>query len=150
MKKACKYCGRIHESGYVCRKKPSIQNRRYKTGERQEDAFRWSYAWKTKREDIKKRDRYLCRACLEGLPGTVRRLNQDDLSVHHIISLEEDYSLRLDDENLVTLCRYHHGEAEQGRLAAETLLKIVKNTPPQGQTGVPAEAESTGAGPGLM
>lgn len=129
MKKACKYCGRIHDSSYDCPRKPP---KKEKTGNRQADAFHWSSEWKAKREDIKERDRYLCRACLAGLPGTVRRLNQDDLSVHHIISLEADYSLRLDDKNLVTLCRYHHEEAEKGAIPAETLLNIVKNTPPQG------------------
>lgn len=143
MKKACKYCGRIHDSSFICPSKPKS----VKTGERREDSFRWSNEWKTKRQDIKKRDGYLCRACLAGLPGTVKRLNQDGLSVHHIVSLEDDYELRLADENLVTLCRYHHEEAEAGTLDRKTLLNIVKNTPPIGTEGVLPGLESTNARP---
>jgi hypothetical protein len=129
MKKACVYCGKVHSKGENCDKRP--KNTYGERGNR-EDLFRWSYAWKCKREHILKRDIYLCRACFENLPFTVRRFNSEELSVHHIQSLKTNWELRLEDENLITLCRAHHELAESGEIPAEKLLKIVKNTPPRG------------------
>ena len=87
--------------------------------------FRWSYEWKCKRDFIKKRDRYLCRACYCGLSGTLKRLNNENLSVHHIIPLKADFSKRLDDNNLITLCAAHHEMAEKGEISAETLIRAI-------------------------
>jgi 5-methylcytosine-specific restriction endonuclease McrA len=130
MKKACPYCGKIHDKKIVCDKKPAPQ--RTRKANAKEDAFRWSYNWKLKREYIKRRDNYLCQACLHDLPGTVRRLNNEELSVHHITPLQVDFDKKLDDENLITLCRNHHEMAENGQISAETLLKILRNIPPEG------------------
>ena len=52
--------------------------------------------------------------------------NYKDLQVHHIISIEEDYSRRLDSTNLITLCPMHHKKAEQGIITREELLKMIK------------------------
>ncbi len=52
--------------------------------------------------------------------------NYKDLQVHRIISIEEDYSRRLDSTNLITLCPIHHKKAEQGIITREELLKIIK------------------------
>ncbi|MBR4627772.1 MAG: HNH endonuclease [Ruminococcus sp.] len=128
MKKACPYCGKIHDSKYQCSQKPDINISR---GAR-EDRFRWSYEWKLKREYILRRDRYLCKACLNGLPGTVRKFNNESLSVHHIIPLKSAWELRLADENLITLCRNHHEMAESGTISADTLAKILSKIPPGG------------------
>ena len=119
MKKACQYCGKIHDKNFRCEKAPE-----YERGN-SEDKFRWSYEWKCKREYIKRRDRYLCRACFCGLQGTLKRLNNSDLSVHHIIPLKIDFSKRLDDDNLITLCAAHHEMAESGEISAETLMKAI-------------------------
>ena len=131
MKKACKYCGKIHERGFVCEKKPKVQykgyNQKYykKRYDRKEDIFRSSYDWQRKRTYILKRDKYLCQACLHNLTGTVCRLTTEGLSVHHIRPLRTDFDLRLDDSNLITLCHTHHELAENGRISAEQLIKIV-------------------------
>lgn len=129
MKKACPYCGKIHEKSFVCEKKP--QRFTQERGSR-EDRFRWSYDWKLKREHILRRDRYLCRACLARLSGTVKPLNNKKLSVHHIRSLRTNWELRLADENLISLCRYHHKAAESGELRAADLLRLVTGGPPGG------------------
>lgn len=121
MKKACPYCGSIHDRKYICDKKPQIQKRQ----KSKEDIFRWSYDWKAMREYIMRRDRYLCVACFNNLPGTVRRLNNEELSVHHIRPLKTNFELRLDEKNLITLCRFHHEKAENGEISAEKLLKIL-------------------------
>lgn len=122
MKRACKYCGKIHDRKEQCEKKP-VHTR----GSR-EDLFRNTQAWKDKRERIKKRDKYLCQACLNELSGTEHRLNTEDLSVHHIQSLKTNFELRLDDDNLITLCSKHHEMAEKGAISASELKKIVPPT----------------------
>lgn len=120
MKKACKYCGGIHERNYICDKYPKYKRNK------QSDIFRGSYEWKLKREDIMKRDKYLCVACLHNLPGTARKLNNKELSVHHIQPLSSNYELRSEDSNLITLCRAHHEAAESGRISAQELKKLIK------------------------
>lgn len=124
MKKACPYCGAIHDKNYICPKKP-IGKYHSRTELSQADIFRGSYDWKCKREYIMKRDLYLCVACRHKLPGTIRQFNNEDLSVHHIRPLNSNYELRLDDENLITLCRNHHEMAEKGEISAGKLLNIV-------------------------
>lgn len=68
-----------------------------------------------------KRDVYCCRLCLlEGL------LKNRGLSVHHIIPLSEDFEKRLDPDNLITLCRHHHEQAEKGIIPRKKLLELAK------------------------
>ena len=123
MLKSCKYCGRIHSKKEICSRKP------VSTRESREDKFRNTTAWRNKREEIKKRDRYLCQACLNNLRGTTKRLTTDDLSVHHIQPLKTNFDLRLEDSNLITLCAFHHELAENGRISASELKDII---PPYG------------------
>ncbi len=125
MKKACPYCGKIHDRKYVCEKRPE---KRYpsRSSPNREDIFRWSYEWKLKREHILKRDRYLCVACYNNLAGTRGRFNNMDLSVHHIRPLKTNWELRLCDENLITLCRMHHEMAEKGEINSEKLLNLLQ------------------------
>lgn len=90
--------------------------------------FRNSSAWRRKREEIKKRDLYLCQACLKKLRGTEKRLTTEDLSVHHIRPLKSNFEERLDNSNLITLCSYHHELAEKGAISASELLDIIPPT----------------------
>lgn len=136
MLKGCKYCGRIHDSRFDCGHKPV---RKYKC-KRDDNAaqFRRSQRWKDKSIRVRERDHYLCQCCIRNFRGTVRRLNNSDLSVHHAIPVSEDYSRRLDDDNLVTLCAVHHEMAECGAISRDEILKIIqeqetKGTPRGGQ-----------------
>ena len=121
MLKACGKCGRIHDSKYVC-----VPPQKYKCDKRVE-AFRNSQAWKDKAEEIKERDGHMCQACLNDLPGTILKYNGRHLSVHHIMPLSADFERRFDNNNLITLCRYHHEQAERGIISAEVLRRILKN-----------------------
>lgn len=58
--------------------------------------------WERKREVILKRDDYKCREC--GRYGKVIDAN----TVHHIIPLQERPDLKLNNNNLVSLCEEHH------------------------------------------
>lgn len=121
MKKSCKYCGKIHDSKFDCGKKPKSRNK-YTTDIQK---YYRSYSWQCIAEEVKNRDKHLCQACLHKLPGTLFQYNSKQLSVHHIIPINEDDTLKEDYSNLITLCRYHHEEAEKGNISKETLRGFI-------------------------
>ncbi len=112
---SCKYCGKIHDRKYDCPSKPK------KIKEANEiNKFRWSRKWRTKRNQIVNRDKYLCQVCKHE-----KRYVYDGLEVHHIVPLVEDFSKRLNDDNLITLCGECHELAESGEISKEYLQNIV-------------------------
>ena len=121
--KSCAYCGRMHPVGYECDKKPKRRDKRVDT-----DAvhIRNSSRWQRTREYIKQRDKNLCQLCLRGYPGTRRRVEYEHLSVHHIVSLEDDKTKAFDHNNLITLCDIHHEAAESNNIPQADLMKIVE------------------------
>ena len=121
MLKSCSYCGRIHEKGFVCPKKP--QRGRHKNIEA--DRFRRSYVWQNRRKQILLRDFYLCRICNEGSYGDFGVVKDTSLlQIHHIEPLEERFDLRLEDDNLVTTCQTHHRMAEDGEIPRKYLHEL--------------------------
>ena len=146
MLKACKYCGKIHDSKYHCRKRP-VQIRNSAA-----DRFRHTKAWKKKSLEIRERDHFLCQACVRELPGTIRRRNYDGLSVHHAIPICQDWDARLDNNNLITLCSVHHRMAESGQLKLGLIQAIIdeqsgRNSPPEGLRGADSGGLRTNRGP---
>lgn len=126
MLKSCQYCGGLHKQGEECNRKPKkIYHNKITDDNREIQKFRWSKQWQRKRESIKRRDNYLCVACLLGLKGTTKRLNTVGLSVHHITPLAVDFDKRLDDDNLITLCSLHHSMADNGEIDAEILRQAI-------------------------
>lgn len=128
MLKTCKYCG-IVSYNHVC------PHRTKKEKEITEiDKFRWSRIWQRKREEIKKRDLYLCQICKRKLYNTISQYNTEALSVHHNIPIAEDYNKRLDNDNLITLCSIHHEMCENNEIPREEVQKIIdeqeKTIPP--------------------
>ena len=120
MLKSCQYCGRIHNSKYICKEKASRKKQITEA-----DKFRWTSKWQKKREEIKKRDLYLCQICIRELYNTVTKYNTEDLSVHHNIPINEDYNKRLDNYNLLTVCGYHHEMCESGKIPREETQIII-------------------------
>ena len=120
MKRACSRCGRVHAAGYECPQKPKPTTKRCKAIDR----FRGSGLWKAKRTEILERDKGLCVACRLGLAGDEDLVPAD--SVHHIVPLAEDFELRLENDNLISLCAYHHELAERGEIAAEELRRAIE------------------------
>ena len=125
MNKTCKYCGIVPED-HVC---PQRQKhfKKYRK-DKPQDKFRNTAAWQKKREYIKRRDRYLCQVCITGLYDTLNQLTYQDLEVHHIVPIEEGYSKRLDEDNLITLCSYHHKMAENGEISREFLQSRIQTS----------------------
>ncbi len=121
MLKTCVYCGGIHQKGFICPKKPKIKytNTKPRT---QITKFRSSIHWQRVRQTVLVRDRYLCRACLSRGVYT-----SGDLEVHHIIPLSEDFSLRCNPCNLVTLCPDCHELADRGDIAPNVLRDMIGN-----------------------
>lgn len=120
MLKSCKYCGKIHDSKFDCGKK--LVRKKQTTDV---NKFRWSRRWREKRNQIVERDKCLCKVCKAN--GV---FVYDDLEVHHIVPIEENYDLRMDEDNLITLCGHHHEEAERGDISKEYLYKLL-NIPPR-------------------
>lgn len=117
MLRSCKYCGRIHEQSFICAQKQQAQIKRQQN-RKQTSAlrFRRSDIWTNKSISIRRRDNYLCLCCKAQLVGTTKQYNTINLSVHHIVPIEENYNLRLNDENLITVCDVHHEMCEAGEI----------------------------------
>ena len=125
--KSCAYCGRIHDKKYTCIEKDmAIKKRQRKDSTMEENKFRWSRVWKRKAEEIKQRDKYLCQVCMRELYNTTTKYNTHNLEVHHAVGLREDFSARLDNNNLITLCREHHEEAECGSIPLAEIKRIIR------------------------
>lgn len=126
MKKSCTYCGRIHDSKYICEPKKAYQIKRWNSSKDSESAkFRSSYAWTNKSKHIRQLDNHMCLCCLNELQGTVKKYNTQHLQVHHIIPVEEDYSLRLEDNNLITVCERHHELCENGKISRSQQQSLI-------------------------
>lgn len=122
---ACGACGCLHpidtkpcKTTYSA-KKDTVAN-----------TFRKTNRWRVKSEQIRERDKYLCRVCLVDRYSTVQQYTYVNISVHHIIPLAEDLDRGLDNDNLITVCDFHHRLAETGRIPREELQQLVETTPP--------------------
>ena len=104
MKRACPYCGRIHDRRNACGRAPVYRKDPYSAA----SELRGRNVWKKVKRLANERDGFLCVFCLhEGV------LNYEELETHHIIPIEVDPERAYDLDNLVTLCRRHHEEAEK-------------------------------------
>lgn len=119
--KSCKYCGKVHKENFKCKKKP-IQKKRSTEAVK----LRNSPKWQKKRQQIKKRDLYLCQICIRDLYNPLRKFNYEDLEVHHAVSIEQDKNLALKSNNLITLCSYHHRLCDSGKIPINEVKQIIE------------------------
>lgn len=126
MLKTCAYCGKIHDKKYDCPQKIEAVKSRQSKYDDQIKRFRQSKAWTSKSIQIRKRDLYMCQVCLRGIYDTTQKYTTREVSVHHIAGLADHYDRRLDDDNLITLCRYHHELADDGRIPASVLGRLAR------------------------
>lgn len=76
--------------------------------------FYHSKEWRNKRKQVLLRDKYLCQSCLaKGIVNPVKKGQR--FYVHHIIELKDDWSKRLDMDNLQTVCSQCHIESHRGQ-----------------------------------
>jgi len=111
---------RYHDKISILPPEDKMCKRVYKKNTK-ESQFRNTNAWIKKRNQIKKRDKYLCQLCLKDNIYTY-----DNLQVHHIIPIAKDYNKKLDSNNLITLCRMHHEQAEKGIISKEELYELLE------------------------
>ena len=116
----CSRCG-IVPRGHRCPYK-TYKKKAYDT---EADKFRKTKRWANKSIEIRQRDRYLCKVCEANLYNTIQQFNYNELDVHHIEKLSEKFEKRLDNDNLISLCRYHHKMADDGNIPKEVLHKLI-------------------------
>lgn len=126
---SCRWCGRIHEQGFVCEKKPK-NNRDYHF-DRRIKSFRSSKAWMDARALVLDRDYHLCRLCFDGFYGDYRKSYgaKIPLEVHHIEPLSVAFDKRIDLDNLITLCPVHHRMSDRDEVPRE-FLRCLAESPP--------------------
>ena len=124
MMTVCSSCGGLHTLGTRPCKSSRMPKRDTIANE-----IRKTHKWRTKSEQIRERDHYLCRVCLTTEYDTFQQYTYQNLSVHHIIPLAEDPNRSLDDYNLITVCDYHHRLAESGKIPRLTLVKLAGGPP---------------------
>ena len=109
----CSKCGKMHPRGYKCGKRVYADTEARR--------LRRTYRWKRKAEQIKADSMNLCEVCLK-----LGIYTYDGLETHHITKLSEDRNGLLEDTNLITLCTYHHKQADRGQLDADYLRGLAK------------------------
>lgn len=129
MLRSCKYCGKIHDVAERCAGKKAADEKRWASKkDTPTNRFRHKQVWRDKSLDIRWRDQYLCLCCRAKLPGTLVQYQTENLSVHHITPLVEDFDGRLDDANLITVCDVHHEMCERGDISRDTQRELVRES----------------------
>jgi len=68
--------------------------------------FYKSAMWQKKKKEILIRDNYECQECKK--EGKLTTIQQSKLDVHHIKELKDYPELAFNNDNLITVCIYHH------------------------------------------
>lgn len=114
MYKSCGRCGKVHDYNYKCNKGKIYKQNKI-------DKLRSTNRWTNKSIEIREASNYLCAVCLDN--GIY---NYDNVEVHHILKLQDNPDLLLDNEYLICLCKQHHKEADIGKLDKDYLLKLAR------------------------
>ena len=116
MYKSCSKCGKIHDYNKRCYVGDTLRKKNTNANK-----FRRTKEWRYKSEEIREDSKYLCSICMKN-----NIYNYNQLEVHHIEPLEENYDRRLDNYNLICLCNKHHRLAEDGKIDKEYLFKLAE------------------------
>lgn len=133
MLRSCQYCGRVHDTTYICpQKEAAVERRENRSNTHKADAasthVRHKNYWKKLSKTVRHRDMNLCLCCKAKLEGTVRQYNTEKLSVHHIVPINEDETKAFDQRNLITVCQVHHDMCEKGQISREKQRKLVRES----------------------
>lgn len=119
MYKSCSRCGKIHDVKHKC--KVGLAKRKYKPNNSEEHKLRNTTAWTYKSREMRERAGYLCEVCKD-----IGVYTYEGLEVHHMEKLKDEPTKLLDDDNLITLCVFHHKLADNGMLDEDYLRKLVE------------------------
>lgn len=120
--KTCSYCHKIHDVKMKCTAKRGYYREKNSRYEKDKDYTRFikSKQWFNKSQEIKLLDSHCCLVCKSlGLNSPVY------LEVHHIVKYRNNTSLRLDNDNLITLCIAHHKMADANKIQASELYSLI-------------------------
>lgn len=79
--------------------------------------FRGSARWKRKRAEILNRDHKRCKIC-----GS-----EQGLQAHHIVSLDINERLKLENTNIITLCSKCHTDVHNGMYSQIYLTNLIND-----------------------
>ena len=120
--KTCGYCHKIHDNKIKCGAKRSYyreKNNRYNKSQEYNDIIK-SNRWKKLSALIKSLDNHECLVCKDcGL------ISPKVLEVHHVEKVMNNFEKAFDEQNLITLCIFHHKQAEQGTITIDELLELI-------------------------
>ena len=130
----CSKCKNVHERGEGCPKKDypflDSDNPREKShsktyAEMNEEELRIqkfynSKEWRKMRDRMLERTNGLCAVCW--MKGIVRNA----VAVHHIKKLRTHFHLRLDEDNLICVCRSCHELVEDTCSSLEEIFELIK------------------------
>lgn len=120
MRRACGYCGHMHDINETCPSKPTQKGRKYPS-KTDADKLRNTYRWRHKRNQIKEDAHWMCEVCAD--KGII---NGKHLEVHHIVKLNANPDLLTDDDNLICLCVQHHKQADAGEINPTYLHELAR------------------------
>lgn len=128
----CGKCGKKIVNGVKCEclkttRKEYNKNVRYNKDNKEYSAFYNSVHWKRMSSYIRCKYNGLCLMCY----FKYKILTTANV-VHHIVELKEDYSKRLDEDNLITLCHschniLHGNYTEKGKQELYNIKNIYEN-----------------------
>lgn len=118
MFKVCAQCGGLHDFN-----DGTCQAGRFKENT-EAVQFRNTSRWQRKRKQIRERDKNLCQVCLLDEYDTYQTYTFNNIEVNHIVPINEDIDKALDDDNLVSLCSYHHKMADKGLIPRTILFSL--------------------------
>ena len=121
--KTCTYCRKIHDKEINCTAKRGYYREKNSRYQKDKDYIKFikSKQWFNKSQEIKLLDSHCCLICKSlGLISPVY------LEVHHIVKFRNDSSLKLENDNLITLCIQHHKQADNNKISANELHKLIK------------------------
>lgn len=120
--KTCTYCHKIHDSKKKCTAKKGYYRDKNTRYEKDKDYIKFikSKKWHEKSQEVKLLDSYCCLVC-----KSLGLISPKYLEVHHIVKVRNDSSLKLDNNNLITLCINHHKQADSNKIASSELHSLI-------------------------
>lgn len=121
--KTCTYCHKIHDIKKKCTAKRGYYREKNARYEKDKDYIKFikSKQWHEKSQEIKLLDSYCCLMCKE-----LCLISPKYLEVHHIVKVRDNTTLKLDNNNLITLCVNHHKMADSNKIQASELYKLIE------------------------
>lgn len=114
--RSCSYCSNYHKTTEKCAKKPTRPPKETTAITK----FRGSSNWKKKSLEIRQLDLFLCLHC-----KSQGKYIFNNLEVHHITPIAKNWHLRLDNNNLITLCHDCHTLAEMKEIPKYKLEELI-------------------------